>query len=141
MNEANKIEIIMDAASVNEAFARAATAAFLMPLDPTVGEISDIKTAVSEAVTNAIIHGCEGGGKVRLTLRREGREVFAEVSDDGAGIADIKSAREPMYTTKPELERSGLGFTVMESFMDAVTVRSEEGRGTLVTMSKRLSGE
>jgi stage II sporulation protein AB (anti-sigma F factor) len=126
--------------SVNEAFARMAAAAFVTPLDPAVDELEDIKTAVSEAVTNAIIHGYpDGEGEVRLTLSCEGREFTAEVSDDGAGIADIKAAREPLFTTKPELERSGLGFTVMENFMDSVDVISASGNGTTVILKKKLS--
>jgi stage II sporulation protein AB (anti-sigma F factor) len=126
--------------SVNESFARMAAAAFITPLDPAVDELEDIKTAVSEAVTNAIIHGYPNGeGEVRLTLSCEERDFIAEISDDGTGIADIKAAREPMFTTKPELERSGLGFTVMETFMDSVDVVSVPGGGTTVTLKKTLA--
>ncbi len=139
-NETNSVKIYMRGLSVNESFARMAAAAFVMPLDPAVDELEDMKTAVSEAVTNAIIHGYPGGeGEVRLSLYSEGRTVTAEISDDGAGIADIPAARAPLFTTKPEMERSGLGFMVMESFMDSVEVSSEPGKGTTVTMRKTFS--
>ena len=125
---------------VNEAFARMAVSAFLMPLDPTVSEITDIKTAVSEAVTNSIIHGYDGlSGDIVLFCSYEGREIYIEISDRGRGIADIKTAMTPLYTSRPELERSGLGFTVMETFMDSLKVESLPGEGTKVIMSKKLS--
>lgn len=137
----NRIEVVMRSRSVNEAFARVAVAAFAAPLDPTVGELTDIKTAVSEAVTNAIIHGYEHAqGDVRMILSCVDRTVTIEIADDGSGIEDVMRARAPLFTTKPELERSGMGFTVMESFMDTVTVQSEKGRGTTVVMTKRLGG-
>lgn len=125
---------------VNEAFARMAVSAFIMPLDPTVSEITDIKTAVSEAVTNSIIHGYDGlSGDIVLLCSYEGREIYIEISDRGRGIADIKTAMTPLYTSRPELERSGLGFTVMETFMDSLKVESHPGEGTKVIMSKKLS--
>ncbi len=125
---------------VNEAFARMAVSAFIMPLDPTVSEITDIKTAVSEAVTNSIIHGYDGlSGDIVLLCSYEGREIHIEISDRGRGIADIKTAMTPLYTSRPELERSGLGFTVMETFMDSLKVESLPGEGTKVIMSKKLS--
>lgn len=125
---------------VNEAFARMAVSAFIMPLDPTVSEITDIKTAVSEAVTNSIIHGYDGlSGDIVLFCSYEGREIHIEISDRGRGIADIKTAMTPLYTSRPELERSGLGFTVMETFMDSLKVESLPGEGTKVIMSKKLS--
>ena len=125
---------------VNEAFSRMAVSAFIMPLDPTVSEITDIKTAVSEAVTNSIIHGYDGlSGDIVLFCSYEGREIHIEISDRGRGIADIKTAMTPLYTSRPELERSGLGFTVMETFMDSLKVESHPGEGTKVIMSKKLS--
>lgn len=125
---------------VNEAFARMAVSAFIMPLDPTVSEITDIKTAVSEAVTNSIIHGYDRlSGDIVLLCSYEGREIYIEISDRGRGIADIKTAMTPLYTSRPELERSGLGFTVMETFMDSLKVESLPGEGTKVIMSKKLS--
>jgi stage II sporulation protein AB (anti-sigma F factor) len=138
--ESNNVQISMRGLSVNESFARMAAAAFVTPLDPAVDELEDMKAAVSEAVTNAIIHGYPGSeGQVRLDLTREGRDVTIIISDDGAGIADIEAARAPLFTTKPELERSGLGFTVMESFMDSVDVQSTPGKGTTVTLRKKFS--
>lgn len=123
----------------NEQFARMVIAAFLMDLNPTVDEMADVKTAVSEAVTNAIIHGYEDHvGQVSLTYRKNGKEVLVTVSDQGKGIADIEKAREPFFTTKPEEERSGMGFCFMEAFMDEIHITSAEGRGTSVEMKKQL---
>ena len=125
--------------SENEGFARVAVGAFIASLNPTVDELADIKTAVSEAVTNAIIHGYEQKeGKVWITCGIEDQDVEISVIDTGKGIADIGKAREPMYTTKPELERSGMGFTFMEAFMDEVWVASAVNQGTRVTMKKRI---
>jgi stage II sporulation protein AB (anti-sigma F factor) len=136
----NKITVTMDAKSRNELFARVAAAAFVTPYDPLLNDLTDIKTAVSEAVTNAIIHGYESGdGVVTLTFCSSGNEIFISVTDDGVGIEDIEKAREPMYTSKPEMERSGMGFTVMETFMDSVDVKSAPGKGTTITMSKKLA--
>ncbi|MCL2372162.1 MAG: anti-sigma F factor [Defluviitaleaceae bacterium] len=135
----NQLKIEMAALAENVSLARVVATAFIAPLDPSVGEISDIKTAVSEAVTNAIIHGYGGNtGTVALDLFNNGREITIVISDEGVGIEDIASAREPLFTTKPDMERSGLGFTVMESFMDSVHVISTPGGGTRVTMHKKL---
>ncbi len=137
----NKVKIILDARSVNEGFARVAAAAFAARLDPTVEEIADIKTAVSEAVTNAIIHGYEGrSGRVCMEMTANGNLLTISVSDKGRGIADIRQAMCPLYTSKPHLERSGMGFTVMESFMDSLSVSSRVGEGTRVVMTKRIHG-
>ena len=137
----NKVKIILDARSVNEGFARVAAAAFASALDPTVEEIADIKTAVSEAVTNAIIHGYEGrGGRVYLEMEAHGNLLTFIVRDRGRGIADIEKAMRPLYTSKPHLERSGMGFTVMENFMDSLAVSSRLGEGTRVVMTKRIYG-
>ncbi|AKL94958.1 anti-sigma F factor [Clostridium aceticum] len=125
--------------SQNEAFARVVVAAFAAQLDPTIEEISDIKTAVSEAVTNAIIHGYEDKSDlITVICRINDQELEIIVEDKGKGIEDIQQAREPLYTSKPELERSGMGFTVMETFMDKVNVYSEIGKGTKVTMIKKF---
>jgi stage II sporulation protein AB (anti-sigma F factor) len=125
--------------SENEGFARVAVGAFLAGLNPTVDELADVKTAVSEAVTNAIIHGYEGGeGKIWITCQIEGNQVEISVIDTGKGIQDVDKAREPLYTTRPELERSGMGFTFMEAFMDEVWVASAPGKGTQVTMRRQI---
>lgn len=134
----NKMKITFDAISENEAFARLAIAGFLLYKDPSLGDIEDIKTAVSEAVTNSIIHGYDNGGIIDLSCRIDGNSIIIVVSDYGKGIEDIEKAREPMYTSKPECERSGLGFTVMESFMDKIEVESQLGKGTSITMYKDL---
>ncbi len=126
--------------SRNESFARAVIAAFAARLDPTLEEISDIKTAVSEAVTNAIIHGYENEiGPVIFTAAIEDSALIVEITDQGNGIEDIEKVRQPFFTSKPELERSGMGFTIMESFMDEISVLSGEGHGTTVRMIKNLS--
>lgn len=125
--------------SHDEQFARVVAAVFAARLDPTVEEVEDLKTAVSEAVTNAIIHGYEKEtGMVHMKLTIKGREFSVEVRDEGVGIADIKKAMEPLYTSKPSRERSGMGFSFMEAFMDEVWVDSEPGRGTVVRMVKRM---
>jgi len=130
----------MSAHSQNESFARVAAAAFAAPLDPLLGELTDIKTAVSEAVTNAIIHGYENKeGIVTITFRSYGNEIIITVTDEGVGIEDVEQAMTPLYTSKPELERSGMGFTVMQTFMDQVEVTSSAGRGTTVEMRKTLA--
>ena len=140
MKNKNSMTVTFSSLPVNEAFARMAVSAFIMPLDPTVSEITDIKTAVSEAVTNSIIHGYDGlSGHIVLLCSYEGREIHIEISDRGRGIADIKTAMTPLYTSRPELERSGLGFTVMKTFMDSLKVESLPGEGTKVIMSKKLS--
>lgn len=125
--------------SENECFARMAAAAFVAPLDPTLETLSDIKTAVSEAVTNAIIHGYENcRGVVSMNMSISENVVTITVSDTGQGIEDVKKAMTPLYTSKPGMERSGMGFTVMESFMDTLNVSSHPGKGTIVTMTKRV---
>lgn len=139
MQSKNEMRLEFDARSVNEAFARIAVAAFIAEQNPTLDEISDIKTAVSEAVTNAIIHGYDSPEeKVHLTCRTVGNKVEILVEDTGKGIADVPKAMEPFYTTKPELERSGMGFAFMETFMDEVEVASRLGEGTKVTMRKKI---
>ena len=135
----NEIKIEFLSKSNNEAFARISVAAFVAQLDPTIEEISDIKTAVSEAVTNAIVHGYEDKiGLVTLICRICENDVYIEVSDNGKGIENIEIAKQPLYTTKPNLERSGMGFTIMESFMDELNVESILGLGTKVTMRKTI---
>lgn len=125
--------------SENEAFARIAAAAFVSNLNPTAPELAEIKTAVSEAVTNAIIHGYENSvGMVRLEGRISGKTVEFIISDDGWGIPDVNKAREPLFTGKPDSERSGMGFSIMESFMDSVEIKSKVGEGTRVKMKKTI---
>ena len=139
----NKIQIKLPALSVNEGLARAAVAAFVSQLDPGVTEIADIKCAVSEAVTNAIVHGYRDTpetGSITVTVSiLAGRAVKIEIKDKGCGIPDVGQARQPLYTTDAAGERSGMGFTVMESFTDALTVTSKVGLVTTVTMWKKLS--
>ena len=133
----NEMKLEFISKSSNEAFARIAVAAFASQLDPTIEELADIKTAVSEAVTNCIIHGYDGKqGIVKVSAKLKKTEVIIEISDTGKGLENINEAKEPLYTTKPNLERSGLGFTIMESFMDKMKVESILGLGTKVTMSK-----
>ena len=135
----NEMHLSFSALSRNESFARMAAAGFAAQLNPTVVELTDLKTAVSEAVTNAIIHGYENkNGMVKMSCVMEERTVTVEVSDDGCGIQDIPQAMEALYTSKPEEERSGMGFTVMETFMDSVRVYSAPGEGTRVVMKKRF---
>ena len=135
----NKIRIEFQSKSQNEGFARVAIASFISQLDPTIEEITDVKTAVSEAVTNAIIHGYENKeDSVELCCDRDGQQLIVTVEDHGVGIVDIEQARNPFYTTKPELERSGMGFTFMEAFMDKVEVCSQLGVGTKVVMWKYI---
>ncbi|WP_408635199.1 anti-sigma F factor [Qiania dongpingensis] len=133
------VHLEFESHSHNEQFARVVSAVFAARLDPTVEEIEDIKTAVSEAVTNAIIHGYEKEiGVVHLDLTIEDKSLTIVVRDEGAGIANVKQAMEPLYTSKPSKERSGMGFSFMEAFMDEVTVESELGKGTEVRMVKRI---
>ena len=133
----NEMKLEFDSRSANEAFARVTVASFMTQLNPTLEEVSDVKTAVSEAVTNAIIHGYEYHvNKVQIYAGIEGRTLHLEISDRGVGIPDVKKAMEPLYTTRPELERSGMGFSFMEAFMDEVQVESEPGKGTIVRMKK-----
>ncbi len=135
----NEMYVEFDSQSENEAFARVAVAAFATQLNPTLEEIADIKTAVSEAVTNAIIHGYEGKeGRIKIRCQVKGNNLHIEIRDDGVGIADIEQAKEPLYTTRPEWERSGMGFTFMETFMDALQVESSPGAGTTIKMDKQI---
>lgn len=144
----NEMELVFDALSVNESLARMAVAAFVADKNPTLEEISDIKTAVSEAVTNAIIHGYENENKsthklgdlqkVRLHCSFQGKLLVIEVEDKGVGISDVEQAMEPLFTTKPDKERSGMGFSFMEAFMDELEVESVPGEGTLVRMQKEI---
>jgi len=139
MEYKNYMKIEFDSKSQNEAFARVVVAAFASQLDPTIEEIADIKTAVSEAVTNAIIHGYEDSmGLVVVTCKINGNRLEIIVEDNGCGIDNIEQAREPLFTSKPELERSGMGFTVMETFMDEVKVYSELKKGTTIKMVKKF---
>jgi len=136
----NRMNLQFDAISQNEAFARVTVASFASQLDPTLEEIADIKTAVSEAVTNSIIHGYENKeGTIYITSTIDEFEFCIEIRDEGKGIEDIEMARQPLYTSKPELERSGMGFTVMESFMDEIKVESEYGKGTKIMMKKIIN--
>ena len=135
----NEMKLEFISKSANEAFARISVAAFASQLDPTVEELADIKTAVSEAVTNAIIHGYEDrDGIVKIECKISKNEILIEVSDTGKGIENIEMAKRPLYTSKPNLERSGMGFTIMESFMDELNVESIVGLVTKVTMKKTM---
>lgn len=135
----NKMKLEFISKSSNEAFARLTVAAFVSQLDPTIEELADIKTAVSEAVTNCIIHGYDKKqGIVKIIAKLKDDEVIIEISDNGKGIENIDIAKEPLYTTKPNLERSGMGFTIMESFMDKLEIESIVGLGTKVTMTKKI---
>ena len=135
----NEMKIEFLSKSNNEAFARIAVAAFIAQLDPTIEELADIKTAVSEAVTNSIIHGYEEQvGIVKLICKIQEYEIFIEISDSGKGIENVEIAKQPLYTTKSNIERSGMGFTIMESFMDDVEVESMLGIGTKVKMRKKI---
>lgn len=137
----NIMEVKFSAISENESLARVIVASFAAKLDPTVDELVDIKTAVSEAVTNAIIHGYEEDSSKFVFLRCEieGNTIKIIVEDEGYGIENVEKAMEPLYTSKPELERSGMGFTVMESFMDDITVSSIKDEGTKVVMTKKIN--
>ena len=138
----NEMKLEFLSKSNNEAFARIAVAAFAAQLDPTIEELADIKTAVSEAVTNSIIHGYEDKeGMVTVECKLFANTISIEVSDSGVGIENVDIAKEPLYTTKPNLERSGMGFTIMESFMDDIKVESIVGIGTKVTMKKMIKKE
>ena len=140
MHSKNEVELSFDARSVNEGFARMAVAAFITELNPTMDELSDVKTAVSEAVTNAIVHGyrqCSGDVELHIKLL-ENREIYLRIKDHGCGITDVAQAMQPLFTTAPEEERAGLGFAVMESFMDKLKVKSVPGKGTTITMRKKL---
>lgn len=133
----NFMMLEVPARSENESFVRVVIAAFAARLDPTLEEINEVKTAVSEAVTNCILHAYENEqGLIRVKAVLEEKELWVEIGDSGKGIADIAQAREPLYTDKPELERSGMGFTIMENFMDEVIIESSPGNGTVIKMLK-----
>lgn len=136
----NEMSLQFSALSQNESFARVTVAAFIAQLDPTMDELTEIKTVVSEAVTNAIIHGYENSpeGIVYISVSIEDSLIDLTIKDNGVGIADVEEARQPLFTTKPELERSGMGFTIMENFMDEVEVLTQPGRGTEVRLRKHL---
>lgn len=136
----NEMTLEFESRSENESFARTVVAAFCTRLDPTLEELADIKTAVSEAVTNSIIHGyAHREGRIQVNCRIEGRTIHVRISDQGIGIPDIEQAREPMYTTRPEWERSGMGFAFMEAFMDELEIQSEPDCGTTIIMSKTIA--
>ena len=138
----NEMKLEFVSKSSNEAFARITVAAFASQLDPTIEELSDIKTAVSEAVTNCIIHGYENTtGIVKVECKLKDNWIEIEISDTGKGIEDVELARRPLYTSKANLERSGMGFTIMESFMDEISVKSIVGLGTKVVMKKKINKE
>jgi stage II sporulation protein AB (anti-sigma F factor) len=139
----NFMQLQFASRSENEAFARVAVASFISQLDPTMEEITDIKTVVSEAVTNSIIHGYENNpeGIVFISVLIEGKNAEIIIEDKGVGISDIDMARQPLYTSKPELERSGMGFTIMENFMDTVEITTATGIGTKVRLVKRLEAK
>lgn len=135
----NEMTLAFDSISENEEFARVTVAAFASQLNPTLEEVADIRTAVSEAVTNAIIHGYpEGIHTIVLRVRMENQQLEVWVIDEGVGIADISRAMEPLYTSRPDLERSGMGFMFMEAFMDEVKIESSPGMGTTVYMKKQI---
>lgn len=136
----NNMRLEFSSVSENEAFARVAVASFVSQLDPTMAELTDIKTVVSEAVTNAIIHGYENDPHQTVVIETsiEDNQVEITISDSGVGMENIDEARQPLYTSKPELERSGMGFTIMENFMDSIEILSAPGEGTTVKLVKQL---
>ena len=139
MGNSNEMTIIFDSRQENEGLARVTAAAFCTQLNPTLEEVADLKTAVSEAVTNCIIHGYQGEvHKIRMKCVRKERTIYLDIEDDGIGIADVEKAMEPLYTTRADQDRSGMGFTFMEAFMDEVKVTSQVGKGTCVHMSKKI---
>ena len=139
MENANEMTLIFDSMPENEGLARVTVAAFCTQLNPTMEEVADLKTAVSEAVTNCIIHGYKGEvHKIRMNCIRKERTIYVEIEDKGVGISDVEKAMEPLYTTRADQDRSGMGFTFMEAFMDEVKVISQVGKGTCVHMSKKI---
>lgn len=142
MEQQNHMQVLFDAKSENEALARMLVTAFMTEMNPTLEQIADVKTAVSEAVTNAIIHGYEDHQEsVTLCCDRDGQQLVIVVEDHGVGIENVEQAMQPFYTTKPQLERSGMGFAFMEAFMDKIEVRSKVGEGTRVVMWKYIERE
>ncbi len=136
----NTMQMRLDALSQNEAFARVVVGAFFSQLNPTLEELADVKTAVSEAITNAVVHAYQGkGGQIEITVELEGEGMTVTIRDFGKGIEDVDKAMQPFYTTGPAEERSGMGFAVMQAFMDEMTVSSEVGKGTSVTMKKKVA--
>ena len=139
MENSNEMTIIFDSRPENEGLARIAAAAFCTQLNPTLEEVADLKTAVSEAVTNCIINGYQGEvNKIRMKCVRKERTIYLDIEDDGIGIENVEKAMEPLYTTRADQDRSGMGFTFMEAFMDEVKVTSQVGKGTCVHMSKKI---
>ena len=139
MRNTNEMELFFDSKSVNEAFARVTVAAFMTQLNPTLEEVADVKMAVSEAVTNSIIHGYEKQkGKIRIKCILQDKTIYIEIEDFGKGIEDVQQAMQPLFTSKPELERSGMGFSFMEAFMDEISVESKPTEGTVVKMQKEI---
>ena len=140
--DTNKMELTFISLPENERIGRTMAAAFAAMINPTLEELSDFKTAVSEAVTNAIIHAYpEGRGEIKMSLEIKGREFTVIVSDEGKGMENVRKSMEPLYTTLPEQERSGMGFTFMEAFTDKLEVESRPGHGTIVRMTKKMGGE
>ncbi|MBE5742213.1 MAG: anti-sigma F factor [Clostridiales bacterium] len=138
----NKMTVKFDSVSQNEAFARNVIASFILPLNPSIEELTDIKTAVSEAVTNAIVHGYpDTVGEVTMTVEYEDNQIHITVTDCGTGIENLDKALEPFFTTKPEEERSGMGFTIIKSFMDELNVSSKYNEGTTVEMFKKITSQ
>ena len=138
----NELKIEFLSLSENEGFARSCVASFCLPINPSIETITDIKTAVSEAVTNCVVHAYPNKvGTITINVRLTDKEIYISIKDNGIGIADIKKAKEPFYTSKPDSERSGMGFTVMESFMDTLDLNKRESGGVEVLMTKKLKGE
>lgn len=137
----NEMQLQFSALSQNESFARVTVASFIAQLDPTMDELTELKTVVSEAVTNSIIHGYENdpNGIVYISVKIEDEVIDISIKDKGLGIMDVEEARQPLFTTKPELERSGMGFTIMENFMDEIEIQSQPGTGTEIRLRKHLS--
>ncbi len=139
MSSSNEMRLEFDSRSCNEGFARVAVASFMTQLNPTLEEVADVKTALSEAVTNSVVHAYDGQvKKIRVDCRIEGKELQVDVIDYGCGIEDVEKAMEPLFTTKPDSERSGMGFAFMEAFMDEISVESSIGHGTKVSMKKKI---
>lgn len=136
----NKMVLEFLAISENESFARVGVASFIAPLDPTLDELTEIKTVVSEAVTNAVIHGYENqsDGMIKITAEITGKMIKLIIQDNGIGISNLEEAKQPLFTSKPELERSGMGFTIMENFMDHIRIESEVNKGTTIYLEKEL---
>ncbi|OZI11968.1 anti-sigma F factor [Bacillaceae bacterium SAS-127] len=139
----NEMNVQFSAISQNESFARVTVAAFIAQLDPTMDELTEVKTVVSEAVTNAIIHGYEGNpaGMVYISVVLDDGLIDLVIRDEGVGMENVEEARQPLFTTKPDLERSGMGFTIMENFMDEVEVTSHQGSGTVIRLKKQIANK